>query len=94
MPVLVATETSREYSDKNHTKRDGGFMDSWLPDYSITQRHATSRNNASQKLQQTILKLRRCPHSVAATSQLCLLSRKTHFLDSSDVMAKERECDV
>ena len=42
-----------------------------------TQRHAAFRNSRFQKLQQTILKLRRCPHSVAATSQLCLLSRKS-----------------
>jgi hypothetical protein len=28
------------------------------------------RNNPLQKLQQAILKLRRCPHSVGATSQL------------------------
>ena len=41
------------------------------------QRDAGFRNSSLQKLQQTILKLRRCPHSVAATSQLCLLSRKS-----------------
>src|SRR6266850_5340964 len=40
-----------------------------------TQRRPAFRNSPLQKLQQTILKLRRCPHSVAATSQLCLLSR-------------------
>src|SRR6266508_972914 len=42
-----------------------------------TQSHPAFRNNPVQKLQQPILKLRRCPHSVAATSQLCLLSRKS-----------------
>jgi hypothetical protein len=49
-----------------------------LPSLSLsTQRHPAFRNSPLQKLQQPILKLRRCPHSVAATSQLCLLSRKS-----------------
>src|SRR5262249_16127866 len=42
-----------------------------------SQRHAAFRNSSSQNLQQTILKLRRCPYSIAASSQLCLLSRKS-----------------
>src|SRR5882724_6783736 len=48
-----------------------------MSDFLSTQRHPAFRNSLLQKLQQPILKLRRCPHSVAATSQLCLLSRKS-----------------
>jgi len=42
--------------DKNQTRRDDGFMVSWIPRLSY-QRDALFRNNLLQKLRQPILKL-------------------------------------
>jgi uncharacterized protein (DUF2062 family) len=55
----------------------------------ITQRHPAFRNNPLQKLQQPILKLVRCPRSLAPTLVTLPSMSLIPFAPFGDVMANE-----